>query len=97
MNVKVLAWPPQRPYNAALRRFALRHRENVIYCTASQGPDFGATGNEMLISDDCDTKKCSCDALGTAYDNNTSISGDDFLSGNVHFLMREIEVLKVSK
>jgi hypothetical protein len=87
----------KNPSNIAPRRFVLRDRERAIYCTSSQGPDFGITGNEMLISDNCNTMSCYCGSFGTAYHNDTGIDSATFLDGNAKFLVQEIEVFKVSK
>jgi hypothetical protein len=88
------------PHNIAPRKFYLKndYRSRAIFCGCSGGPEFG-TGcdgfGDIAVRDKCDANVINSTWLGGSYLNDTGVNGKILLSGEYHFIVKEIEVFEI--
>jgi hypothetical protein len=86
----------KNPPNVAARRFALKAEKKhwVILCDSECGPFFG---DDIGVSNECNTNTESDTHLGRAYTNDTGLDGETFFTGSEHFKVKEIEVFEITE
>jgi hypothetical protein len=81
--------------NMPARRFVLQpeKREVAIRCNSQQGPFFG---NDIGVSDNCNTNNDSNIYFGHSYTNDTGLDGKVVFTGAQNFQVKEIEVFEIT-
>jgi hypothetical protein len=85
----------KNPRNTEPKIFPLANASRAIFGCPSYGPTFG-NGCEIYIANNCDQNTTSSTKLGVDYRNDTGIAGDQVLTGEYNFQVKEIEVFTVS-
>jgi hypothetical protein len=88
------------PHNIGQRKFYLKKnfRNRAIFCGCYGGPEFGIGCDgygDIAIRDQCNTNVMNSSSLGGSYINDTNVDGTILLSGESHFLVKEIEVFEI--
>jgi hypothetical protein len=95
-DLKSFLFTLKNPHNVAARKFALKPQEKhrAILCDSDSGPSFYGG---ITVSDNCneDNPSYAC-SFGTAYVNDTKVSGDTFFTGSWEFIVKEIEVFEIT-
>jgi hypothetical protein len=82
------------PRNAPSQRFPLTRATYAVYCVASYGPTFG-DGHDIYIANTSNANTSSYSNLGSAYENETGVSGTEVLAGQRYFTVKEIDVFSL--
>jgi hypothetical protein len=67
--------------------------ERAIYYRSSYGPTFGV--HDLFVASDFDSNANSYTSLGTSFANDTGIHGQQFLTAQLKFTVKEIEVFEI--
>jgi hypothetical protein len=84
----------KNPHNLPARIFEQKQQGNAINDRIDYGPVFG-NGCDLWVGDQCQKSRSSGSRLGTAYANDTGITGYQVLTGAQDFTVQEIEVFEV--
>jgi hypothetical protein len=83
------------PHNLPARVFIQKEEAKAIYDYASYGPTFG-NGCDLHVYDNCRNTDSNYSNLGSVYDNDTQIAGNQVLTGAQYFTVQEIEVFELA-
>jgi hypothetical protein len=81
------------PHNLSSRKFSLSNPSYAIRCQGSYGPTFG--NYAIYVSDNSNANTSSYSNLGSGYVNDTGIDGQQVLTGELYFMVKEIEVFTI--
>jgi hypothetical protein len=86
----------RNPHNFPAKKFALKpdKKGEAIHCDSSCGPLFPGG---ITVSDDSNANDGSyTEYFGRRYTNDTGLSGKTFFTGSPNFIVKEIEVFKIT-
>jgi hypothetical protein len=84
----------KNPRGSDGRKFVMASSANAIYCNSSYGPTFGG-GQDIYVANGCNENSSSFTNLGNTFTNDTGIHGQQVFTGEVHFIVKEIEVFLI--
>jgi hypothetical protein len=92
-SLKSFLFTLKNPHNVPPRKFELRmeKKDQAISCHRERGPNFCG----IHVSDHCNVNNEIFAWLGIGYVNDTGISGDEFFTGSLRFVVREIEIFEI--
>jgi hypothetical protein len=93
-NLKSFLLTLKIPHNVPARRFVLKSEKKpqAIWSDFGDGPHFG---EELYVSDHCNTKLSSQARLGSVYTNDTAVADRLVFTGSLYFQVEEIDVFEV--
>jgi hypothetical protein len=83
----------KNPHGIEARKFPLVKKRNAILSHQGYGPVFG--NNDLLVTNESNTKEYSYTNLGCSYLNDTGMGGQQLFTGGHTFLAKEIEVFEL--
>jgi hypothetical protein len=87
----------KNPWKMPPKKFPIKNRGCAIYADISRGPIFGDHNRpDISISDHCNTNVNSYTNIGGAYLNDTGIPGEQIFTGEITFVVKHIEVFKIT-
>jgi hypothetical protein len=84
----------KNPQNTEPRKFALSSSQNAIYCHSTYGPTFWS--HDIYVADSYNVNASRYTNIGNAYVNGTWMNGQQILTGEQHFTVKEIEVVSIN-
>jgi hypothetical protein len=83
----------KNPRNNPPQSFPLVNSSCAIYCGSSCGPTFGSYA--LHVTDEAHENTRSFTNLGKSYQNDTGLNGNQVLTGEQYFQVKEIEVFSI--